>query len=307
MSIPGIPAPAKFCCATRPSASTFSTSTSARASIPRRAACRWCRAARRAGVVLEVGRGRHRLQGWRPRRLYRGRSAPIAPSASCRRTGWSPIPDDVSDEEAAASLLKGLTVGVSPAPHLSRSSRSHTVLYHAAAGGVGLLFGQWARHIGATVIGTAGSPEKIETGPRQRLRAMSSTIRNDDFVEAVKEITGGKMCDVVYDSVGKDTLAGIARLPAPARHVRLLRPVFRVDPALLHQHPVAEGLALRDAADALHLHRQARRPGSGGCRAVRADRAAASSRSRSTSATRWPKRPVPMPISRRAGRQERPS
>ena len=79
-----------------------------------------------------------------------------------------------------------------------------TLLWHAAAGGVGLIACQWAKHLGATVIGTAGSDEKCELA-----KAAGAThvinYKTENFVERVKQITDGKMCDVVYDSIGKDT------------------------------------------------------------------------------------------------------
>jgi NADPH:quinone reductase len=103
-------------------------------------------------------------------------------------------------------MLKGMT-----AEYLLRRTFAvkpgDTILFHAAAGGVGLLVGQWAKHLGATVIGTASNrrQDRARQGawlrPRHRLLAK-------DFVAEVKEITGGKMCDVVYDSVGKDTFPG---------------------------------------------------------------------------------------------------
>jgi NADPH:quinone reductase len=79
-----------------------------------------------------------------------------------------------------------------------------TILYHAAAGGVGLILGQWAKHLGATVIGTASSAEKIALAKAHGFDHVIN-YRETDFVSAVKEITGGRLCDVVYDSVGKDT------------------------------------------------------------------------------------------------------
>ena len=78
---------------------------------------------------------------------------------------------------------------------------------HAAAGGVGLILGQWAKHIGATVIGTAGSPEKVELAKAHGYDHVIN-YRESDFVPAVDEITGGRKCDVVYDSVGNDTFPG---------------------------------------------------------------------------------------------------
>lgn len=116
------------------------------------------------------------------------------------------VPDEVSDEQAAAMMLKGLTA----AYLLLRTykvQKGETVLFHAAAGGVGLLFGQWAKHLGATVIGTAGSPDKAELA---RAHGFDHVIdyRKEDFVAEVNRLTEGRKCDVVYDSVGKDTFAG---------------------------------------------------------------------------------------------------
>jgi len=117
-----------------------------------------------------------------------------------------PIPDGISDEVAAAACLKGLTAQFL----LRRTFRvgpDHTILFHAAAGGVGLLAGQWARHLGATAIGTAGSPEKIELARRHGYDHLIN-YRTEDFVARVLEITDGRKVDVVYDSVGRDTFAG---------------------------------------------------------------------------------------------------
>lgn len=116
------------------------------------------------------------------------------------------VPASVSDEQAAAAMLKGLTV-----EYLLRRTYpvkpGETVLFHAAAGGVGLMFGQWAKHLGANVIGTAGSPEKVELAKAHGFDHVIDYSR-EDFAARVKEITGGALCDVVYDSVGKDTFAG---------------------------------------------------------------------------------------------------
>ena len=82
-----------------------------------------------------------------------------------------------------------------------------TILFHAAAGGVGLIAGQWAKHLGATVIGSAGSADKVALAKAHGYDHVIN-YSDTDFVAAVKEITGGGMCDVVYDSVGKDTFPG---------------------------------------------------------------------------------------------------
>ncbi len=100
-------------------------------------------------------------------------------------------------------MLKGMT-----AEYLLRRTfkvkAGDTILYHAAAGGVGLILGQWAKHLGATVIGTASSKEKIELAKAHGFDHVID-YREQDFVAGVAAITGGAKCDVVYDSVGKDT------------------------------------------------------------------------------------------------------
>jgi NADPH2:quinone reductase len=116
------------------------------------------------------------------------------------------LPPSLDDRTAAASLLRGLT-----AQALVRQvfpvRAGHTVLVHAAAGGVGRLLCQWAHHLGATVIGTVGSEEKARFA---RSSGCDHTIlyRTENFVEKVQAITNGRGVDVVYDSVGKDTFLG---------------------------------------------------------------------------------------------------
>ena len=113
------------------------------------------------------------------------------------------IPDDITDETAAAIMLKGMT-----AEYLIRRtfkvSSGQTVLFHAAAGGVGLIASQWLNALGATVIGTVGSEEKAELA---KANGCEHTIlyKEENFVDKVKEITNGSGVPVVYDSVGKDT------------------------------------------------------------------------------------------------------
>lgn len=116
------------------------------------------------------------------------------------------LPDSLDDRTAAATLLRGLTAQM--LVHQVFPVRAgHTVLVHAAAGGVGRLLCQWAHHLGATVIGTVGSEEKAALA---RSIGCDHTIlyRTENFVEKVKSITDGRGVDVVYDSVGKDTFLG---------------------------------------------------------------------------------------------------
>jgi NADPH:quinone reductase len=113
------------------------------------------------------------------------------------------LPDGIADETAAAMMLKGMTAEML----LCRTfpvQKGQTILFHAAAGGVGLIAGQWANSIGATVIGTAGSPEKAALA-RQNGYHHVIEYKHENIVSRVKEITGGKGVDVAYDSVGKDT------------------------------------------------------------------------------------------------------
>ncbi|MBB3972119.1 quinone oxidoreductase family protein [Hansschlegelia beijingensis] len=116
------------------------------------------------------------------------------------------IPAGVSDEIAAAAMLKGMT-----AQYLLRRTfrvgPEHVILFHAAAGGVGQIACQWAAHLGATVIGTAGGSEKVALAKTKGC-AHVIDYRTESFVDRVREITGGKGVDVVYDSVGRDAFPG---------------------------------------------------------------------------------------------------
>lgn len=116
------------------------------------------------------------------------------------------LPDNIDFQHAAAMMLQGLTA----AYLLRRTYRvqaGDTVLIHAAAGGVGLIACQWAKALGATVIGTAGSAEKAALAQAHGCDHVIA-YRQEDFVERVREITGGKGVAVVYDGVGKDTFMG---------------------------------------------------------------------------------------------------
>ena len=116
------------------------------------------------------------------------------------------LPDHVSDVQIAGALLKGLTV-----QYLLNASykvqAGDRVLVHAAAGGVGLLLGQWLKALGAIAIGTAGSDDKVELA-RQHGYAHVINYRTEDFVAQVRDLTEGQGVAVVYDSVGQDTWAG---------------------------------------------------------------------------------------------------
>jgi NADPH2:quinone reductase len=159
-----------------------------------------------AGVVEEVGPG---VSEVRPgdRVAY---AAPPPGAYAERRVipahRLVPLPADIPDQQAAAMMLQGMT-----AQYLLRSTYrvqpGETILFHAAAGGVGLIACQWAKHLGVTVIGTAGGPAKVELA---RAHGADHVVdyTKEDFVTRVKDLTGGKGLPVVYDSVGKDTFAG---------------------------------------------------------------------------------------------------
>lgn len=114
-----------------------------------------------------------------------------------------PIPDDVTDEVAAAALLKGMTVEYL-VRRTYRVTKGETVLLHAAAGGVGLIACQWLREIGARVIGTVSTEEKAAIAEAHGC-THPIVYTQEDFVERVREITGGAGVPVVYDSVGAST------------------------------------------------------------------------------------------------------
>ena len=113
------------------------------------------------------------------------------------------IPKDITDQEAAAVLLKGMTVEYL-LERLFRVDNTHTVLFHAIAGGVGLLACQWLKQLGAKVIGTVGTKEKATLAKENGCDEVI-LYKDEDFVEKVKYLTDSKGVDVVYDGVGKDT------------------------------------------------------------------------------------------------------
>ncbi len=116
------------------------------------------------------------------------------------------LPDSIDYNTAAAMMLQGMTVR-----YLLRQTYKvgpgTTMLLHAAAGGIGLIACQWAKHLGATIIGTASTPEKMELAKAHGATHMSN-YKTEDWVKRVRELTGGAGVDVVYDSIGKDTYPG---------------------------------------------------------------------------------------------------
>lgn len=155
-----------------------------------------------AGVVQEIGEGATLKAG--DRVAYAG--GPVGGYATHRVMDEKflvKIPDGIRDDVAATAMLKGLT-----ADYLLRHTfvveKGHVVLIHAAAGGVGLIAGQWAKHLGATVIGTAGTEDKANIA-KQNGYDQVIIYTKENIPARVGQITNGAKCHVVYDSVGRTT------------------------------------------------------------------------------------------------------
>ncbi len=157
-----------------------------------------------AGVVTVLGKG---VKGFKvgERVAYgTGSAGAYQEARNIAASKLVKLPKGIKDETGAAMMLKGMTVR-----YLLRATyklkRGEFAVFHAAAGGVGSIFGQWAKAIGAKVIGTVGSPEKVAAAKANGYAYVIDTSK-EDVVARVKEITKGKGVAVVYDAVGKDTL-----------------------------------------------------------------------------------------------------
>jgi NADPH2:quinone reductase len=166
-----------------------------------------------AGTVSAVGEG---VTEFKEGDRVAYAAPPVGAYASERIIPWHrlvKIPDSISDETAGAMMLQGMT-----AEYLIRRTfpvqAGQTVLFHAAAGGVGLIVCQWLKQIGATVIGTVGSEEKAALA---KAHGCDHTIlyKTEDVAKRVHDLTDGKGVPVVYDAVGKDTLDGSLDSLAP--------------------------------------------------------------------------------------------
>lgn len=210
-----------------------------------------------AGVIEAVGAG---VDGFAVGDRVAYAAQPLGAYAEARimpARGLVKIPDGISFDLAAAAMLQGMT-----AQYLLRRTyrvkKGDTILIHAAAGGVGQIVCQWAKHLGATVIGTVGSPEKAEIA-KSRGCDYPILYRQEVVSERVKEITNGQGVEVVYDSVGKDTfddsLNCLKRLgmmvsfgqssgPVPAVELAKLAPgaYFLTRPSLFHYTATREEL-----------------------------------------------------------------
>jgi NADPH2:quinone reductase len=213
-----------------------------------------------AGEVVAVGPG---VETFKPgdRVAYAGTIGAYAQARNIETKFLARLPERISYETAAAMMLKGLTAEYL----LFRSYKvqpGDTVLIHAAAGGVGLILCQWAKALGAFVIGTAGSADKAKLA-REAGADEVILYRKEDFAARVREITGGALCHAVYDGVGKDTFPasldclrpfgtfvsfGNASGPVPPFNLGLLSPkaLFATRPSLFAF--IAEEARLREMA-----------------------------------------------------------
>ena len=187
-----------------------------------------------AGVVEAVGDG---VTGIAPGARVAYGTGPIGAYSEARVVRADllvKLPPAIADETAAAMMLQGMT-----AQYLLHRTfpvkAGQTILVHAAAGGVGLILCQWAKALGCTVIGTVGAPEKAELARAHG--AAHVILPDEDLPQRVKEITGGAMLPVVYDSVGKDSFMAsldcLAPLGTMVTYGNASGPVPPVDPGLL--------------------------------------------------------------------------
>ena len=161
-----------------------------------------------AGTVAAVGEGVERFKVGERVGYCSGVIGSYAEANNVPEARLVHLPDSISDELAAATLLKGMT-----AQYLLRQihpvKAGETIVFHAAAGGVGQIACQWAKHLGATVIGSTTSPQKVELAKANGCTYVVNT-RDPNWARQVRKLTDGQGVPVVYDSIGKDTfLAGL--------------------------------------------------------------------------------------------------
>jgi NADPH2:quinone reductase len=170
-----------------------------------------------AGEVVDIGAG---VSDLRPGDRVAYACPPVGAYAQYRTMKADQLvalPDAIDDETAAALMLKGMSAEYL-VRRLYRVQRGDFVLVHSAAGGVGLLLCQWAKHLGATVIGTVSTEAKARAARAAGCDHPIVTTQ-DDFVARTREITGGRGANVVYDGVGRDTLAGSLEALATPGHL----------------------------------------------------------------------------------------
>jgi NADPH2:quinone reductase len=161
-----------------------------------------------AGVVAALGEGVTRFKLGERVGYCSGAIGSYAEANNVPEGRLVHLPDSISDELAAAILLKGMTAQYL-IRRIHRVAAGETIVFHAAAGGVGQIGCQWAKHLGATVIGSTTSPEKVELAKANGCAHVINT-KDAGWEKQVRELTGGKGVPVVYDSIGKDTfMAGL--------------------------------------------------------------------------------------------------
>jgi NADPH2:quinone reductase len=159
-----------------------------------------------AGVIVAVGPGVEGLAVGQRVAYAGGQMGSYAEERIINAGVLVPMPDTIEDQTAAAMMLKGMTAHMLLVKCYPVSA-GDTILVHAAAGGVGTILCQWAKHLGATVIGTVGSDAKAEIAKAHGCDHVIN-YSTEFFTDRVREITGGAGVPVVYDSVGKDTFEG---------------------------------------------------------------------------------------------------
>jgi len=182
-----------------------------------------------AGIVDAIGPGVTDLSVG-DRVAYAGVSGGYAETRVIAADRLVRLPSGIDDRTAAAMMLKGMTAEFLLL-RCVRAARGDTVLFHAAAGGVGSIACQWAQAIGLKVIGTAGGPDKVVRA-RQNGCDEVIDVQSENFVERVKELTGGAGVRAVFDSVGKETVAGSLDCLAPRGMLVLFGQSSGVAPAI---------------------------------------------------------------------------
>ena len=159
-----------------------------------------------AGVVEEIGTGIDNFELGQRITYSGGQMGAYAEERTMNAAAAIALPDNIDDQTAAAMMLKGMTAHMLMF-RVYPVNAGDTVLIHAASGGVGTIMCQWAKHLGATVIGTVGSDEKAEHAKAHGCDHPIVYTR-ENFTDRVLEITDGAKLPVVYDSIGKDTFEG---------------------------------------------------------------------------------------------------
>ncbi len=223
-----------------------------------------------AGVIEAVGEGVTHLKAGDRAAYCSGPPGAYALARVMPARNVVKLPDAIAFDTAAAAMLKGLTVQYLLKKTLPQAGLKpgDFIVFHAAAGGVGLIACQWARALGLQLIGTAGSDEKCALA-REHGAAFTINYRTEDFAARVKEITGGQGVNVVYDSIGKDTFEKSLDCLRPFGLLASFGAASGAAPPLEIARLGAKGVALRHARLAVHASLVAGRDRCDGGRSVR--------------------------------------